>query len=214
MYIVDDAANRSKLHPRNSEDEDVKVLTEATGATGSSGLEVLLGRYSFHPLYIVVPWLDKENGCKEMLTVAAVIPSGLGTEDVTVELNERGNSMKIGCTWPAPLVTPDLLCEYFIKDRNNKNYHPEVNSLESVVNSSSWTVRDYDETKSIRYANSFEDFLKLPLVGFLIADVYGWEAGNSNIANRTLATIAIIFMVPSIMMISYVLYYTKPFFIC
>lgn len=136
MYIVDDAANRSKLHPRNSEDEDVKVLTEATGDTGSSGLEVLLGRYSFHPLYIVAPWLDKENGCKEMLTVAAVIPSGLGTEDVTVELNERGNSMKIGCTWPAPLVTPDLLCEYFIKDRNNKNYttyHPEVNSLESAL---------------------------------------------------------------------------------
>jgi len=136
VYIVAAVDQSRELMAKNTEQDETKSGPSSGGNIDSSGLEVILGRFTFHPLYLCAPWLDKENGYKERLTVSVVVPSGLNAEDITIGLNDECSVMEIGCSWPHPLINPELLCQEFIKDKNNKNYtlyHPEVTSLESAL---------------------------------------------------------------------------------
>jgi len=129
-------AGPSGITARNTEEIGLESDTK-DGITGASaGLEILMGRFSFHPLYLCAKWLDKEQGFKERCTVAVSVPSGLKSEDITVGLDDSGSTMVLDYNWPLPLVNPEALCGHYIKDRQNKNYtanYPEVTAQDPVV---------------------------------------------------------------------------------
>lgn len=102
---VGDACNFSRKR-RNA---DVVHSSEDGGKSFSDlGVELIHGRNTFVPLYLISEYKDRETG-KICAAVAVRMPSGISENGLVVEVTDEGQVLEISLIWPKALTDVDLL---------------------------------------------------------------------------------------------------------
>lgn len=91
--------------PRSTED-DVSEDGDSESVE-PSGMEMLMSRFSFHPLYIFGDWTDAKAGFAKRLTVAGLLPSVINTTEFRVSITDGGNMLHVSLQWPSQMRYPE-----------------------------------------------------------------------------------------------------------
>lgn len=87
----------------------------------------------FYPLALVSEWEEAITTCP-MLTLAIVLPSGIGAGDFMVRIIEDGDVLELTVKWPKPLVDIEFMHLKWLKTDDDGNplsldvtrHHPKI----------------------------------------------------------------------------------------
>ena len=108
---------------------------------------------TFKPLYLSSCWVERET-TKKRITVAIVLPSGVGTGNFSLRILENGMSIELKVVWPNPLANLNIMYRKWPSDPTDpiKKYHPKMIEFESSLNE----LRD-------RSSEFIESYARIPL---------------------------------------------------
>ena len=102
----------------------------------SSGLEFIMSRFTFRPLHVHSEWLEAMAGFAKRLTVAVVLPSGVGSSDAMASIEDDAKVLKVDIRWSIQLEYLERLFSSFVKNKSMQGYteqHPEIVALEEKL---------------------------------------------------------------------------------
>ena len=128
---MEESSNNHEVQTRST--ENTNNIEEDGEALDATGVELLMSRFSFHPLHVFGEWLDANEGFAKRLSVSIVLPSGVATSKVIAKVVSNGTVLQIETEWSSQLCYPEQLCSPFVDDKNLIGYtsqHPEIVALE------------------------------------------------------------------------------------
>lgn len=89
----------------------------------------------FNPLHLTSYWVEPGT-TNRMVSVAIVLPSGVGPEDFSVRVVEGGRELELKVEWPVPLVNLEMLHKKWTdsnKPDRMEKYHPKFLGFEACL---------------------------------------------------------------------------------
>lgn len=113
---------------------DVDEDDSDSGLEDGAGAELVSGDLVFKPLFIISKWVERTTLVKR-LTVAVILPSGIGSGDFTISVVDGGQYLRLAVLWPKPLLDVTVMHRWKLGDPNNgfMCYHPSVLGFESAL---------------------------------------------------------------------------------
>ena len=90
----------------------------------------------FIPIVISSEWLDRNANLGKKITTAILLPAGISTDNVSVDLVQSGMALEMTVTWPSVMCDPTKLFSPYIENKEDPLYtlnHPEVLGFEKVL---------------------------------------------------------------------------------
>lgn len=112
-----------------------KVATELTSdSEGEIGTESSCPQV-FQPLHLTSCWMEPGSTTK-CLTVAIMLPSGVGAGQFSLRVLEGGRQLEIIVNWPAPLVDLSMMHRKWLTaagPEKIESYHPKLTGFENAL---------------------------------------------------------------------------------
>jgi len=128
--------NRCKPLRSGESVRDVEFrVNDSDDSDGGAGSELTAGERQLRPLYLLSRWVEPGTTTK-MVSVAIVLPSGVGAGDFSVRVVDSGQFLELTVQWPAALVDIEVMHRKWLRMIGNggfQKYHPKYLGFEAAL---------------------------------------------------------------------------------
>lgn len=114
---------------------DTSPDTESDSDTTLTGSALQGDHLSFKPLHLVSTWVEPLTTTKR-LSLAIVLPSGIGPGQLSVRVAEGGQWVELTVAWPDQLVKPEVMHKKWLDPTSTERFescHPKCIGFENAL---------------------------------------------------------------------------------